>query len=83
MTEYEEFPDKIMPGAMFEVDGKEILTPEGRMSGKVTLQVASTNGDWWNIVIFGSDRPEWEWLLGKVIQMKSSRVTELFNKRPL
>lgn len=80
MFEEDDFDKAPFAGDIFEVPGEEINTPEGKMQGNITLRINTTTGDYWWVQIFGVSKQEWEWMLGKSVQMKSSRVRELLKK---
>lgn len=73
--------NRIFPGETFELLGEKILTTEGKMSGNVTLRVITCKGEIWLNEIIGVEKPEWEWMLGKIIPLSPSLVTEQFDKK--
>lgn len=66
----------IYPGETFVMDGKNIMSDEGRMSGQVTLRLLANNGPYWPCEIISVSKPEWEWMLNKVLQMEATFVRE-------
>jgi hypothetical protein len=70
--------DTIFPGMIFETRGENLKTPEGNMRGTVTLRIMNTHGFVWNAEIIGIEKPEWEWMLGKVMRFHHSFVREQF-----
>ena len=72
----EDFYIKEYAGEIFAMPGEKILSPSGPMSGTVTLRVAASQGAVWPIEILGTNRPELEWMLGKIIRMNAKFVKE-------
>lgn len=78
----DDFETIILPGETFESDGSKIQTLEGPMQGKVTLRTVAKqpNSEVWLSEIIGVSKPEWEWMLGKVVGLYSDYVKEQISK---
>lgn len=66
----------VNPGQSFDLDGSHIFTPEGVMSGQVSLRVADITPPSWPCEIIGVSKPEWEWMLGRVVFFPAKFVRE-------
>lgn len=66
----------IYPGESFVTEGSNVITEEGPMSGQVTLRIVSTGGSYWPCEIISITKPEWEWMLNKVVKLSAAFVKE-------
>lgn len=61
---------------MFSVDGSIIKSPRGPMPGKVTFKVLKKiNEDYVLCQLFGTERPENDWMLGQACKLSSERIS--------
>jgi hypothetical protein len=72
----------VSPGEIFEMDASSIWTLEGPMQGKATLRVGLIQGKTCALDIIGASKPEWEWMMGKVIWLDTAKVKEEISKQP-
>jgi hypothetical protein len=79
----DDFGTLIIPGQLFEANGSFISTSEGFMQGTVTLRTVMKQAghNCWLAEIIGIAKPEWEWMLGKVVSLNTDYVKEQVSKQ--